>query len=64
MSRVVCLDCMVPSISFDHVWEVALNFRSNDPINLQKMIENFLREESLGANFYCANCSGNYFSLF
>ena len=58
LSRVVCRKCDNESIAFDNIWDVALNFSSDDRGEIPKMFQNFLKEELISDDYYCSKCKG------
>lgn len=41
---------------------MALNFSPNDGGDILKMIENFMKEETISDDYYCSKCKGKSFS--
>lgn len=60
LSKVICCHCRNQSIAFDNTWDFALNFSQNDGGDLLKMLENFLKEETISSDYYCSKCKGTY----
>lgn len=63
LSKVVCKRCSTESIAFDNTWDFCLNFSTNDNGDIMKMIENFLKEETIAEDYYCSNCKGIFFFM-
>ena len=60
LSKVVCSKCSSESIAFDNTWDFGLNFTYNDNGEILKMIENFLKEETIAEDYYCSKCKGTF----
>ncbi len=58
LSKVVCSSCSNESIAFDNTWDFDLNFSHSDGGELLRMIENFLKEETISKDYYCSKCKG------
>ena len=56
LSKVVCGTCKNESIAFDNTWDFDLNFSYSDGGDLLKMIDNFLKEETISKDYYCSKC--------
>ena len=63
LSRVVCGKCGNESIAFDNTWDFALNFNRYDDGENKTMVENFLKEETISTDYYCAKCKSNIFLI-
>lgn len=61
LSKVICGTCSTESIAFDNTWDFCLNFSYGDGGDVVKMLENFLKEESLSHDYYCTKCKGKHF---
>lgn len=59
LSVVICSSCRNQSIAFDNTWDYALNFSYNDNGELTRMLDNFLKEETISSDYYCSKCKGN-----
>ena len=56
LSKVICSACSNESIAFDNIWDIDINFNYHDNGDILKMIENFLKEETISSDYYCNKC--------
>ncbi|KAL4442898.1 hypothetical protein ABPG74_010787 [Tetrahymena malaccensis] len=59
MSKVICQVCQSESIAFDNFMDLSLSFMAFRILNsydLDRLINAFLKEESLDDTYYCKNC--------
>jgi ubiquitin C-terminal hydrolase len=58
LSKVVCGACGKESIAFDNIWDIDLNFTPSDNGDILRMVEHFLKEETISQDYYCSKCKG------
>lgn len=60
LSKIKCSECGFESLAFDNFWDLSLSFTRGlnmlDSCEVQRMIEHFLKEETLDDLFYCEKC--------
>lgn len=60
LSRTVCSHCRNESLAFDNFWDLSLSFTRGlnmiGQCDLLRMLEHFLKEETLDDLFHCEKC--------
>ena len=60
LSRIICLTCNNKSLAFDNFLDLSLSFTRGlkmlEECNLDRLIEHFLKPETLDDSYYCSKC--------